>query len=398
MHFTITIQPRTTLERVVSSVAVGDAVGRLKYRSLPEPSGGPAISVSGSDTIMAGGAFFLDVVPAAGAAVDTLLVAVDREKAGYYEVALDPAASSYRLVGLVPYDLDPTRSMLDLCVAVRYAVDRAGPAQCHNLQIADVTAGDVQVALSWDAGSSLDLRVLDPNRTLVSRGELSRGADAPVADANASCDDPNDDLRNEYVAWTGSALPGVYTVEVDYRSSCSASDAEYIRDTEYVLRVNNAREISTFSGTLTGAGDYRKSITTFTVPESGTPPELGGKTLNYEGRDQAFILNPNGEILDAATFTLRLGDTPAEVFVIATNTAHHPMSPRVEQPGRVRSSAAGRLAQAAVQSFPKVPQRSWVTEFNNRCRAAAGRHLRAASATRAAEEHSHLRRLRRRSR
>ena len=54
------------------------------------------------------------------------------------------------------------------------------------------------------------------------------------------------------------------------------------------------------------------------------------------------------------------------MFVIATNTAHHPMSPRVEQPGRVRSSAAGRLAQAAVQSFPKVPQRSWVTEFNNR--------------------------------
>ena len=366
LRFTITVRPNTILEQMVSSVAVGDDVGRLVYRSLPDPSGGPAIDVSGSDTMVAGGAFFLDVVPAAGAGVDTLLVAVQGEESGYYEIGLDAAASSYRLVGLVPHDLDRTRSKLDLCVAARYALDRVGAAQCHNLKIAEVTGGVVQVTLSWDADSDVDLRVLDPDGAVVGKGTLRRGTDQ-VRDANAACagamggaQSRSDDLRNEYVAWIGSAQPGVYTVEVDYRSSCG------VPETEYVLTVNNAGETSTFSGTLTGAGDYRKSVTTFTVPESGTPPELGGgKTLSYDGGDQAFILNPDGEILDAATFTLRLGQAGAEVYVIATNTAHHPMNPQVEQLGRAGRSAAGRLAQAAAESIAMVPQRSWVTEFNN---------------------------------
>ena len=50
--------------------------------------------------------------------------------------------------------------------------------------------------------------------------------------------------------------------------------------------------------------------------------------------------------------------------MIATNTAHHPMNPQVEQLGRAGRSA-GRLVQAAAESVAMVPQRSWVTEFNN---------------------------------
>ena len=62
---------------------------------------------------------------------------------------------------------------------------------------------------------------------------------------------------------------------------------------------------------------------------------------------------------------MRLGQAGADVYVIATNTAHHPMNPQVEQLGRAGRSAAGRLAQAAAESIAMVPQRSWVTEFNN---------------------------------
>ena len=189
-----------------------------------------------------------------------------------------------------------------------------------------------------------------------------QGEQRPVADSNEGCGLAGaapDGIRNEQVAWTAGSVPaGVYTVRVNYQASCGVSE------TNYVLRVNNEGEASTFSGTLTGTGDYTEFVTTVTVSDGTAPPELDGKTLNYAGGDQAFILNPNGEVLDDATFSLRLGQAETDVYVIATNTAHHPMSPHVEQLGRA-GRTAGRLAQAAAESIAMVPQRSWVTEFNN---------------------------------
>ena len=372
LEFTITIQPDTILEKVVSSVAVGAAGGGLKYAALPTPSGGPAISVDGSSTIVAGGAFFLDVVSASGAALDTLLVSVAGEQSGYYEIDLESAASSYRLVGLVPYDLDPTRGSLNLCVTAVYAIDRAGAAECRNLEIADVVSGDVQVTLSWDADSNLDLEVLGPDGALVDRGTVSRGADR-VTDANAGCDDPNDaggdDLRNEYVARTaGSALPGTYTVQVNYRSSCG------VPETDYVLRVNNGGAVSDVSGTLTVPGRLGSDVVTFMVAGATPPPAIeDGISLTYRGSgDQVFVLNPEGEILDTTPVTLRLGSTSAEVYLVATNTAHHPMAPRVERLDGVSAAvhgsgqaAAAGAAQRRVAARTAVPERAWVSTFNN---------------------------------
>ena len=368
IEFTITIQPHTILENVVSAVAVGAGAGRLVYDSVPDPNGGPAISISGSGTIVTGGSFFLDVVPEAGAPIDTLLVSVEKEAAGYYEMELPGNASSYRLVGAVPYDLDQTRaaSSVGLCVTAVHAIDRVGETQCHRVYIADiarVVTQEVQVTLSWDGDSNLDLQVVDPNGNEVGRSSV-QGEQTTVKDSNEGCELTGatpDGIRNEQVAWTAGSVPaGVYTVSVNYQASCGVSE------TNYVVRLNNAGETGTFSGTLTDTGNYyTEFVTTLTVADGTTPSELGGRTLEYAGGDEAFILNPSGEILDDATFTLRLGQAGADVYVIATNTAHHPMNPQVEQLGRAGRSAAGRLAQAAAESIAMVPQRSWVTEFNN---------------------------------
>ena len=350
----------------------GDGCRRSRHRpaglrnSVPDPSGGSAISISGSGTIVTGGSFFLDVVPEAGAPIDTLLISIEHEAAGYYEIDLPGKAASYRLVGAVPYDLDQTRvaSSIGLCVTAVHAIDRVGETQCHRVYIADiapVVSRDVQVTLSWDADSDVDLQVVDPNGNEVARGEV-QGEQDPVTDSNEDCEltgTAPDGIRNEQVAWTAGSVPaGVYTVRVNYQASCGVSA------TNYVLKVNNAGETGTFSGTLTGTGNYTEFVTTLTVADGTTPTEIGGKPLDYAGGDEAFILNPNGGILDDATFTLRLGQAGADVYVIATNTAHHPMNPQVEQLGRA-GRTAGRLAQAAAESVAMVPQRSWVTEFNN---------------------------------
>ena len=364
IEFTITIQPETILENVVAAVAVEARTGRLVYETVPDPSGGSAISISGSGTIVTGGSFFLDVVPESGAPIDTLLISIEHEAAGYYEIDLPGKAASYRLVGAVPYDLDPTRadSSVGVCVTAVHAIDRVGETQCHRVYIATVVTEDVQVTLSWDADSDVDLQVVDPNGNEVGRSPV-QGEQGPVADSNEGCELTGaapDGIRNEQVAWTAGSVPGgVYTVRVNYQANCE------VAETNYVLRVNNAGETSTFSGTLTGAGNYTEFVTTLTVADGTTPPALGGKTLNYPGGDQVFILNPNGEVLDDATFSLRLGQAAADVYVIATNTAHHPMNPHVEQLGRAGRTTARRLAQAAAESTPMVPQRSWVTEFNN---------------------------------
>ena len=380
LEFTITIQPKTILEDVVSTVTVGEAPGRLKFEPLPAANGGPAISVSGSNTIVAGGAFFLDVVPASSAVVDTLLISVRGESTGYYEIDLEGATSSYRLVGLVPYDLDRTRSSLRLCVAAVYAIDRVGAPECHTMEIADVLTGDspepppralVQVTLSWDADSDVDLQVLDPNGEEVERAAVN-GAAEPVTDSNDRCDlegTPVDGIRNAHVALPAGrndTPPGVYAVRVHYQASCG------VFETNYVLRVNQGGDTSTFSGKLTGPGDYAVDITTFTVSGAADPPEIRTpEPLEYEGGDAVFVLNPNGEILDDTAYTLRLGDASADVYLIATNTAYHPMDPRVARLDR--RAAAGRFAPAANEALAQrtasghsmVPQRSWVTEFNN---------------------------------
>ena len=372
LKFTITIQPDTILEKVVSAVAIGAAEGALKYAALPTPSGGPAISVDGSSTIVAGGAFFLDVVPAAGAALDTLLVSVAGESSGYYAIDLEASASSYRLVGLVPDDLDQTRQSLDLCVTALYAIDRAGAPECRILEIADVSAGDVRITLSWDADSDVDLEVLGPDGALVDRGAVRRGADR-VTNANAGCDDPNDnggdDLRNEYVAWTsGSPTPGTYTVQVNYRSSCGVSA------TEYVLRVSRGGMVSEVSGTLIVPGRLVLDLATFTIAGTTPPPVIEeGISLTYRGSgDQVFVLNPAGEILDTTPVTLNLGGANAEVHLVATNTGFHPMAPRVERLDGVSTAAHGstRAGAGAAQRrlaarTAAVPARAWVTTFNN---------------------------------
>ena len=38
-----------------------------------------------------------------------------------------------------------------------------GPRACHDLEVVQVGTGDVQISLSWDVDSDVDLHVVDPN-------------------------------------------------------------------------------------------------------------------------------------------------------------------------------------------------------------------------------------------
>ena len=93
-------------------------------------------------------------------------------------------------------------------------------------------------------------------------------------------------------------------------------------------------------------------------------------TVRYLGGDQVFFLNPDGVALDDVEYTLRLGDTLADVYLIATNGgdggAPEPRASIVDlaNPAASQPLAFSLRAQPGPQSQP-APDRAWVTEHNN---------------------------------
>ena len=93
------------------------------------------------------------------------------------------------------------------------------------------------------------------------------------------------------------------------------------------------------------------------------------KTLSstYRGSgDQVFVLNPDGRAIDDADYTLNLGASSPEVYVVATAGNYH-VDPQVEF---LRAGAADALS-AAAQDQPRPdagevsPRMQRITAFNN---------------------------------
>ena len=375
--FHINVTQPSPIGSILSAVAVGNATGVLRAADVPEPSGGPGVSVSGNRVLVAGGSIFLDVAPETGAAAEKLLISLDGESFGYYEIDLPRSASSYRLVGQVPFNFDPA---LDLtCIAVT-AVDSnsaSGEADCYTVVMRHeavgipVASGDVEVTLSWDSDADLDLHVADPTGAEVFYGSTVVDSGG-VLDLEAGYPCGGDIVRNEHIAWAlDSPPPGIYEVRVSHYLSCDAPE------TNYVVSIYNHGRRTTFSGTFTGPGGASargtgRVIAQFEVAGDGPPPRRPDSlSSTYRGSgDQVFVLNPNGEVLDDTVYSLHLGDSSAQVFVIATAGNRH-MEHRVELLDR-RKAAAQDLA--AVQDGQRAsrpatgevsPRLQWITAFNN---------------------------------
>ena len=110
----------------------------------------------------------------------------------------------------------------------------------------------------------------------------------------------------------------------------------------------------------------------FTITIGEDAPD--GLTSRYRGRgDQVFVLNPEGEELDEALYTLDLGDATAGVYVIATNTAGHEVDPTIVRAdprdntakGLAAAGLDGRAAEPRPEASARVAERTWITEFNN---------------------------------
>ena len=133
-----------------------------------------------------------------------------------------------------------------------YAKNSAGLSPPSNEVLVFVIAfgnrGDVQVSLSWDAPSDLDLHVVEPSGEDIyyANSSSSTGGQLDV-DSNAACSIDGRQIEN--VRWI-RAPGGSYTVRVDNWDSCGVARSNY------TLTVKNGAAVNVFTGTFTDVGDH----------------------------------------------------------------------------------------------------------------------------------------------
>lgn len=245
------------IDEVIASVTANGVSATLHSGEPDSDGAAPAASVSGPASIIPGGGSRFVVSASSGYTVVFIFVS-GRE--GYYRLNLGSQQTVTELILTLAEVLD---AQYQLQFAVGSA-SGAGTWAMAPVQVVQVATGAVQVSVSWDVPSDVDLHLVEPsgeeiyygNRTSASGGVLD-------LDSNAGCG--GSDVRNENITWPDSSPPrGEYTVRVNYWSSCGQSA------TNYVVTVRVAGQSTrTFQGQFTGTGTggglgAGQHITTFT--------------------------------------------------------------------------------------------------------------------------------------
>jgi hypothetical protein len=247
---------RLNLQDIAASAAVDDAQGARRTGQAPPSTGGPRITATGNQTVVNGGT--QTVTLTGDAPFDTVYVTVGGRALGlvgespggvdgYYEIRLPSPETSAAVLLTFPQEIP--LDQFELLFAVVSPSGAVGPYVSLTTFVTEVGTGDVQVTLTWDADSDVDLHVVEPGGEEIYFGRRvsSTGGELDL-DSNAACD--IDGIRNENITWpVGTAPQGLYTVRVNYWSSCGVSR------TNYTVRINNSGAVQIVTGSFTGPGD-----------------------------------------------------------------------------------------------------------------------------------------------
>jgi len=257
------------VQDVVTSAALAGAPGVRRDASPPSPSGGPAVTASGNQIVVNGGT--LSVTLQAASPFSTVYMFIGGKTlgvagegaggvGGFYE--LHPASAETADTLLLTFPQTIPLSEFNLQFAVASPSGAVGPYTGLTASAIVVGTGDVQVTLSWDGDSDVDLHVIDPagEEVFYAHPQSASGGVLDL-DSNAGC--VLDHKRNENITWpVGRAPRGRYTVRVDYWDACG------VGQTTYTVRINNGGSGQIFTGSFTGPGDQGgsgsgRTITTF---------------------------------------------------------------------------------------------------------------------------------------
>jgi hypothetical protein len=271
------------IQDLATTASIADRQGVRRDGAAPASSGGPTLTVSGNQAVLTGGTLAVSVRAAAPFAVIYIFVGgktlgLSGEGpggvGGYYELRLPSAVTSENVLLTFPQTIP--LSEFELLFAVADPSGVVGPYTGLSTSVIVVGTGDVQVTLSWDTDSDVDLHVVDPSGEEVFYAHRqSASGGALDLDSNAGCD--IDHVRNENITWpVGRAPRGRYTVRVDYWDSCA------VAQTNFTVRINNVGgNPQLVTGSFTGLGDQGglgsgRTVATF-------DRQTGPTATTYEG-------------------------------------------------------------------------------------------------------------------
>jgi hypothetical protein len=180
---------------------------------------------------------------------------------GYHEITLKNEGTDVSVVMTIAQALPGQQFVFYFAIVDKSG--KQGKLSKQTVEALKVGTGEVQVSISWDVDSDVDLHVEDPSGDEVywRDDEVASGGKLDL-DSNADCD--LDHKRNENITWQ-TAPPGKYIVRVDHYMSCGQAKTNYVVTIQAI-----GQPARTFHGTLTGDGDQGDAgagsqIATFTV-------------------------------------------------------------------------------------------------------------------------------------
>lgn len=237
--------PGPTVASYITAVTdVAGLTAVLRSGSPPATGAGPSLQVAGNSTVINGGTS--QVLVNASAPVAVVYVSIGAA-GSYWELRL-PSPQT-RVVLVLSFAATLPSSFFDCVYGAGTASGAISVPVVVPTQSRTVGSGDVQVSLSWNTASDVDLHVVDPRGEEIYYGHRGSASGGVLdLDSNAAC--AIDGVQNENITWpSGRAPAGSYTVRVDYWSSCG------VPRTDYVVRVTNGSASQIFQGQLTGRGD-----------------------------------------------------------------------------------------------------------------------------------------------
>lgn len=286
---------------IVTGVQSSDgAIATQQTGTPPAASGGPTITATTGTTAIPGGSeiatinsssgfqsVYVSVPTAPGISASTFdpsRVGPQIAANGYYLLRLPSVVTSAVIITNFASTL---AGSFQIGYAVANAAGALGPTVSSSRSIAGAT-GNVQVNVSWNTATDVDLHVVDPSGQEVywANTQVPSGGSLDV-DSNAGCS--LDNRNSENIRWGSSAPNGTYIVRVDYWSACSVTGT-----TTYTVVVNNGGQRSQFTGTFTannadngGAGSGRE-ITRFNHTTGISPSTIFSPLY----LDPPFAANP----------------------------------------------------------------------------------------------------------
>ncbi len=254
----------------ITAVAWIDGGSASQTAALPGVSGSLSVTPTTSTGVINGGSRVVRLRTSGPITnVYVTIKGVDRTVTGAWNLAVSGSPTDTYIIVTFSRNIPVTPFTMSIVVASGSQVSAAADVSTvvHN-----AATGDVQVSVTWDTPSDVDLHVIEPGgRRIYWADKVSPTGGTLDLDSNASC--TIDNVNNENIRWA-SAPSGTYTVALDYYADCGAGP------TRYVVTVNNGGSQSVFSGTFQRADQdnaERRVITTFTrgtgfLRTTATPP------------------------------------------------------------------------------------------------------------------------------